>query len=186
MAEAIGITLAVLPLLISAAEHYDDILQPFVRYRNFTSKLDRFQQRLKIQRTVFRNECRILLESAVEHDVALGMLDDKNHPQWVDRSVDNRLLQQLDSSKDACITIITQIEEQLRNVKKDSQEFEAAIEQSGQVYTPHSVYTNLTPNLWEGLNWRQSLAKPCWQEAQIRFLTVEAGWQLGRPESSQR
>jgi len=141
MAEAISFTLAVLPLLISAAEHYDDILQPFVRYCNFKSKLDRFQQRLKIQRTVFRNECRILLESAVEHDVALRMLEDKNHPQWLDQSVDNRLLEQLDSSRDACITIITQIEEQLRNVDKDSQEFEAAVEQSGQVSILHSAYT---------------------------------------------
>lgn len=133
MAEAIGLTLAVLPLLISAAEHYQDILEPFARYRHFTSKVDRFQQRLKIQRTVFRNECRILLESVVEHDVALRMLEDKDHPQWVDQSVDTQLLEQLDSSKDACITIITQIEEQLLNVAKDSKDFEVAVAQSGQV-----------------------------------------------------
>lgn len=134
MAEVVvGLTLAVLPLLISAAEHYEDILQPFVRYRNFSSKVDRFQQHLRIQRTIFRNECRILLESVVEHDIALRMLEDRDHPQWLDQSVDNRLLKQLDSSKDACITIITQIQEQLRNVEKDSQEFEAAVLQSGQV-----------------------------------------------------
>jgi hypothetical protein len=133
MAEVIGFTLAVLPLLISAAEHYEDILQPFVRYHNFSSKVDRFQQHLRIRRTIFRNECRILLESVVEHDIALRMLEDRDHPQWLDQSVDNRLLKQLDSSKDACITIITQIEEQLRNVDKDSQDFEAAVRQSGQV-----------------------------------------------------
>jgi len=69
------------------------------------------------------------------------MLEDKNHPQWLDQSVDNRLLEQLDSSRDACIAIITQIEEQLRNVDKDSQEFEAAVEQSGQVSILHSAYT---------------------------------------------
>lgn len=134
MAEVVvGLTLAVLPLLISAAEHYEDILQPFVRYRNFSSKVDRFQRHLRVQRTIFRNECRILLESAVEHDIALRMLEDRDHPQWLDQSVDNRLLKQLDSSKDACITIITQIEEQLRDVDKDSQDFEAAVRQSGQV-----------------------------------------------------
>jgi len=133
MAEAISFTLAVLPLLISAAEYYEDILQPFVRYRDFSSRVDRFQQNLQIQRTIFRNECRILLESVVEHEVALRMLEDKDHPQWLDQSVDNRLLKQLDSSKDACITIITQIEDQLRNVEKDSQDFAAAVLQSGQV-----------------------------------------------------
>ena len=135
MAEALGFVLSVLQLLIYAAEHYEDCLQPFVRYRNFTSKLDRFRQRLMIQKTVFRNECRILLESAVEHEVATRMLDDRGHPQWKDVLVETKLVQQLDSSKDACITIIMQIEEQLKEVEKHSQEFEIAVRESGQVST---------------------------------------------------
>lgn len=133
MAEVIGFTLAVLPLLISAADHYEDILQPFICFRNFSSKVDRFLQNLRIQRTIFRNECRILLESVVEHDVALRMLENKDHPQWLDQSVDKQLLEQLDRSKDACITIITQIEDQLRDVEMDSQDFAAIVLQSEQV-----------------------------------------------------
>ena len=132
-AETVGFVLSVLPLLISAAEHYEDCLQPFVRYRNFNSELDRFQQRLKIQKTVFLNECRILLESAVEHEVATRMLDDSSHPQWQDAIVDTKLIQQLNSSKDACMTVISQIKEQLVKVEKHSQDFEIAVRESGQV-----------------------------------------------------
>ncbi|MCJ1436556.1 hypothetical protein MMC27_005935 [Xylographa pallens] len=127
MAEAVGLVLAVLPLLISACEHYEDCLQPFVRYRHFATKLDRFQQKLKIQRTVFRNECRILLESIVEHEIAVRMLDDKNHESWHDQGLDSKLVQQLDSSKDTCVIIIGEIEDHLKEVEKDSADFETAV-----------------------------------------------------------
>ena len=130
MAEAIGLVLGVLPLLISACEHYKDCLQPFVRYRHFATKLDRFQQRLKIQRTVFRNECRILLESIVEHEVAVRMLDDRHHESWHDLGLEKKLVQLLDSSKDACVTIISEIEEHLMEVEKDSADFETAVTDS--------------------------------------------------------
>lgn len=35
---AAGLVLGVLPLVISAIEHYDDMLRPFLSYRNFTSR----------------------------------------------------------------------------------------------------------------------------------------------------
>ena len=47
--------LGVLPLVISAAEHYSECHQAFVRYRKFAAEIDRFQQHLKVQKTVFRN-----------------------------------------------------------------------------------------------------------------------------------
>ena len=130
MAEAVGLVLGVLPLLISACEHYEDCLQPFIRYRHFATKLDRFQQRLKIQRTVFRNECRILLEAIVEHEVAVRMLDDKNHESWHDQGLESKIVRQLDFSKDACVTVISEIEEHLKEVEKDSADFETAVTQS--------------------------------------------------------
>ncbi|MCJ1479096.1 hypothetical protein MMC13_007780 [Lambiella insularis] len=132
MAEVIGIVLAILPLLVSAAEHYEDCLQPFIRYRHFSTKLEQFQQRLNIQRTIFRNEVRILLESAIEHEVAVRMLEDKTHPQWQDECLERELLKQLDTSKDAYVTVIRQIEKQLREVEKDSGELERAIDSEGE------------------------------------------------------
>ena len=131
--EALGIVLAILPLLVSAAEHYDDCLRPFIRYRRFASKVDRFQQKLSIQRTVFRNECRILLESVVEHDVANRMVDDNTHPQWNDKELEQQLGRHLDTSRDACVSIIQEIQECLQDVEKDSGDFERAVQSCGQV-----------------------------------------------------
>ena len=131
--EALGIILAILPLLVSAAEHYDDCLRPFIHYRRFASKVDRFQQKLSIQRTVFRNECRILLESVVEHDVANRMVDDNTHPQWNDKELEQQLVRHLDTSRDACVSTIQAIQECLQDVEKDSGDFESAVQSYGQV-----------------------------------------------------
>lgn len=91
---AVGLALGVLPLLISAAEHYDDCLRPFIRYKNFVKEADRFQNLLAIQKVIFKNQCRILLEEIIEHDVASSMLNDPsgaNHPSWSDIELEKQL-----------------------------------------------------------------------------------------------
>ena len=128
-----GFVLAVLPILISAAEHYEDCWRPLVRYCKFTSTLDHFQRKLKIQKTIFRNECRILLELVLEHDVAARMLNDKTHANWNSQIIDKQLLEQLASSEDACLDVIAQIREQLRMVEKENRGFDEVIQQSGHV-----------------------------------------------------
>ena len=128
MVEVAGIVLGVLPLLISAVEHYEDCWRPFVRYRKFHSKFDAFQQRLKTQKVVFYNESRILLETVLERDIANTMLEDSSHINWSKQDVEEQLGIQLDSSRDACIGIITQISEQLKIVEDDRKGLESIIE----------------------------------------------------------
>ena len=111
-----------------------------MRYCNFTSKVDQFQQKLKTQKTIFRNECRILLESVLECDVASRMLEDKTYVNWNSQIIEKQLLEQLASSKEACLTIITQVTEQLKVVEKESRGFDEVMGQSGQVcLSPNEV-----------------------------------------------
>ena len=131
--EVVGVVLAILPLIISAAENYECCFRPIERYCHFSSRLDRFQQRFGIQRTIFRNQCRILLEDIVEHDVAIGMLDDRAHPGWNDESIEKQLLLQLRSSKDACLSILQDIEGILRELETSSKEFSDAVKQEEKV-----------------------------------------------------
>ena len=74
--EAIGIILGVLPLLISAVEHYDDVLRPFIRYRTFISKAQQLHDEVETERTIFRTECQLLLAAVADQDVAIKMLHD--------------------------------------------------------------------------------------------------------------
>lgn len=132
-----GLALGVLPLLISAAEHYDDCLRPFIRYKNFAKEADRFRNLLSIQKTIFRNQCRILLEDITEHDVASSMLNGPsgaNHPSWSDVELEAQLSQLLGDSRGACIATVEMIKERLRDIEDESQDLEITIHQDSQVF----------------------------------------------------
>lgn len=60
MAE-VGIVLAVLPLVISAAENYKNVCLPFKTVRRFAPEVRLFLRKLNIQRSLFREECHLLL-----------------------------------------------------------------------------------------------------------------------------
>lgn len=57
----VGIVLAVLTRVISAAENYKNVYLPFKTLRRFAAEVRQFLCKLKIQRTLFREECRLLL-----------------------------------------------------------------------------------------------------------------------------
>ena len=109
MAEAAGFVLAVLPLLISAAESYRQCIQPIERFLRFNSHVRRFQTDFNVQKTIFRNQCRILLKDVVENEVATRMLQDVAHPSWQDQGLDDELSNQLQDSKEALIAILYRI-----------------------------------------------------------------------------
>ena len=81
---AAGLALAVLPLMISAADHYERCLRPFVRYRNFTKEADFFCWSFSVQKQIFKNQCLILLEEIIEHDAASIVLSGAGQPSLTD------------------------------------------------------------------------------------------------------
>ena len=128
MVEVAGIVLAVLPLLVSAVEHYEDCWKPLVRYGRYASKVDLFQRKFKVQKTIFRNECQLLLESVLEDGIARHMLEDRSHRNWKDKAVEEKVAEVLDLSRDGCIEVIKEIEEQLRVIEKTSRGFEEVVQ----------------------------------------------------------
>jgi hypothetical protein len=93
--EAAGFVLGVLPLMISAAEHYEDVFRPFKRYRKFATELDQYQQQLGTQKTIFRNECRLLLATLTNRLTAKEMLREGKHPSWGDPDLNESSLYSL-------------------------------------------------------------------------------------------
>ena len=119
--------LGILPLIISTAEHYNDCFRPFKRYRKFDTEVDHFQKRFKVQRTIFRNQCRILLNNVASPNTTPSMLGDPGHPLWTDREVDQQLAEYLNESKDACVAVVKLIDEILRGVERESQSLEMIV-----------------------------------------------------------
>lgn len=133
-AEAVaGLVLGVLPLLVAAAEHYEDIFQPFTRYRNYAQELRGFQRELEAQKTIFRNECQHLLTSITDWEGANQMLQVPGHPSRADPVMDRKFAYRLGNSGNACEALITSIEEGLRDVDRKSADFTSAIPNSQKV-----------------------------------------------------
>ena len=121
-----GLVLGILPLIISAAEHYNNVFRPFTLYNNFATEVGRFQRQLRVQKTIFRHQCLILLESAALQDAA-SMLDQRSHPLWADQETAHQLADFLKESEQAYIDIIELIEERLKQVEKKSDGFRAIL-----------------------------------------------------------
>ena len=127
--EAASFVLAVLPLLISAAEHYDDCIRPVLRYRKIAAEVKLFQRQLKIQKTIFKNQCQNLLESVVEHDAARRMLGvGAEDPSWKDAILEKLLSERLGASREACITSVELIQERLQSIEAESRSLQAVVD----------------------------------------------------------
>lgn len=136
--EVAGVALAVLPLLISAAQHYDNALRPFARYKRFTKEAKIYSKELGIQRTIFRNECRNLLEdtAAVDHDSVDVVLSSSSGDEWPTKRLDSQLDTQLGESRQAVFDAIQLIEETLQDIDKENLRFCAELDKE-----EHKVYS---------------------------------------------
>ena len=133
MAEVVGIALGILPLLISAVEHYEHCLRPVKYFCDFTSQAKQFRKRFDTQRTIFRNQCCLLLQDVVEQEAAQSMLLDQKHPFWSDDEIIAQLGKQLESSHDSCVAIIEDVVVVLLKLRSWSARLGEAIEQDGKV-----------------------------------------------------
>lgn len=138
--EAAGLVLGVLPLLISAAEHYEDVFRPFKRYRKYAPELKLYQQQLETQKTIFRNECHLLLATLTGSQTAKGMLKESKHPSWVDLELDARFGRQLGDSGSTCKTIIELIRGKLEEIEEETEKFGFVIQQSTPVSRPRRPF----------------------------------------------
>lgn len=189
--EVAGIALAILPLLISTAKRYNDCFLPLTRYRKFAPEVSRFQQQLKIQKTIFRNQCRILLEFVINRDDAERTLSASRHPSTSNSDVETRLAVQLGESKEACRTIVSLIDERLRDIEKESQDLKAAVNQDQTVPSPLSkaevlLANDSLPCALDRILWRQRMATSSRKETSIQLLQVSLGAKHYRPQIVQR
>ncbi len=131
--EAAGLALAILPLIVSAAEHYEDCFRPFLRYKKFAKEADSFRELFNVQKTIFRNQCGFLLEEIVDHDAALSILNGASHPSQSDEELDRQLGRLLGDSKESCAAVIEAIQDKLSDIESESQQLGNGIEQERQV-----------------------------------------------------
>lgn len=124
-----GLALGIAPLIISAVENYEHTFQPFVIYRRYSREIDRFTTRLSTQKTIFVNECQLLLlatENQGNPDSVLldRILKDSSHASRMDDGLNQRLEKILGASFDKCIATLHLIQETLDDIIKETKRFE--------------------------------------------------------------
>jgi hypothetical protein len=124
-----GLALAILPLIISAAEHWDDVLRPFKTFIRYAIELDKFQWDLKLQKSIYHNQYHRLISFSTDPDTARAMLSDRRHLYWTNRELDQNLAQLLGDSLDNCIYLTKSIQLKLKELEKKEESFLAGVKQ---------------------------------------------------------
>ena len=100
--EIAGVVLGVLPLIISAIEDYEKIVDPVVTFRKYSKALQTFTTELNVQRDIFQNECIWLLSRFVDGHELEAMLQDPahnlRHVLWEDCDLDGNISKTLGAS----------------------------------------------------------------------------------------
>ena len=118
-----GLVLAIIPLLISAAEHYKDYISPIRQYHIIVPEVKLFQDALQVQQAIFKTQCQIVLEGTVERDTAVRMLAiGSADPSWQDVDLETQITKQLGSLKKPCVVVIDLIKQKLQEVENKTRE----------------------------------------------------------------
>jgi hypothetical protein len=128
--EVVGVVLGVLPLLISAAENYEEVFKPFKRFKRCAPELELYQQQLKTQKMIFLNQCQLLLTALTGRESAKEMLREKDHPSWNNAILKKKLVEQLGHSKEACEATVQMIAIKLKSIEEDAESFGSILQES--------------------------------------------------------
>ena len=107
-ATAAGLALAVVPLIISALENYQNVFEPFIIFKKkYKEEVKRFQDLLRVQNQTFCNECGFLLDGIA--GAGYDMVDNRDHWRWQDPELEIKLRSRLDKNYDACVAAVRRV-----------------------------------------------------------------------------
>ena len=136
--EVVGVSLAVVPLVVSAIEHYEVAFRPLVTYCHYGKKLRDFKDRLNFQKRMFQSHCTILL-GKVRADYILENLSIAQ-TKWIqsvlseeDQAVEERLAFYLGPGNyQACASLIRAVQDTLLKIQGDWKGIDEEIEKSSE------------------------------------------------------
>ncbi|OQV01731.1 hypothetical protein CLAIMM_07032 [Cladophialophora immunda] len=131
------LALAVLPLVISALEHYSSVSRTISRYRKFSDKADEFFAELDVQCKIFQISVQLLLASEVGDEQAVRMLQDENDSGWKDAALDAFLSDRFSggyaSAATNCLELIRRQISKLLEVSESFKYVAAQVEEDGRL-----------------------------------------------------
>ena len=132
--EVAGLALSLLPLLASITSHYQNLYLSLKSQRRLVKELDHLGLLFRVQKTIFNNECRKLLEENVRHDVASTMLNQgDDHPLWTDATLERQLAECLGESYEVLMELAKMIAGVIRSAESKVEEIIAGFNEESKV-----------------------------------------------------
>lgn len=127
------LALAIVPLIISAVEHYSEVSTAISRFRHFSDEVDIFFAELHLQCGIFRTAVQLLLASAVGDEQAARMLHDETHLGWKDPDLDLLISQRFSDCAASVIACMKLVHRHIESLQDVSETFKDAIEEVDRV-----------------------------------------------------
>lgn len=108
--EVVGILLGAFPLVISAIEHYDDMLEPTKAFLKFGFHLERLRSQLRTLYTSFQLTTNALLQPLVDEEKLDDMIENTNSLHWHDQSIVQSLKARLHRGYDDYIDMMNKVQ----------------------------------------------------------------------------
>ena len=123
-----GLVLSLIPLLVSTAEHYKDILRPFQRWQNFSAEMARLQQRIKFQRATFEADCFLLRRHLTDSGQATVISWHDVHDTQQVQGLDPELEEKLRNCAEEYLAVVEEIRTVLDQIANECRELERLID----------------------------------------------------------
>ena len=111
MAEVAGLVLAVVPLLISALEHYEDAVDPVVAFFRWRQRLPKVIRELYMENASYAQNIRLLLNQTTSDAELSNMINNPNCDDWKSADLENALQDQLGDAYTPCMSTVKEIAE---------------------------------------------------------------------------
>lgn len=131
----VGLVFGALPLIFKAVEGYEKINDVIATYRKYSDEAARFSTELSTQKTIFHNECKLLLREVVddqrllhemfshpvgpEHGTRQSLKNDEN----LDRKLFERINAGTNNSYKELVELLRLIDQDLQDIYEETKYF---------------------------------------------------------------
>ena len=131
--EVAGLALAVLPLLFETVRSYSNVHDSLHTFRHWGSEVFAISFELRIQRDIFFNECRLILQEAVDAEAAKNMIRNRDDKRWESAELEKKLLAVLEDNLERCCSIIVATSHIVKPLEEEMKRFNVLREQKRDV-----------------------------------------------------
>jgi hypothetical protein len=118
--EAVGLALAILPLVIEALKAYSHVCNKARVFRQYSREVTNIQVLFDGQKAIFVNECRLIFHFVLGDEIATKeMIEDPSHMFWNDPELDGKFQKSLGQNSQLFKAVLEEIRRTLEEVMRD-------------------------------------------------------------------